>query len=398
MDLQRLRAKYRAFRPTLTERSRRLWCAVEARDIGRGGIALVSRATGVHRVTIWRGLRELEAGAALDPGRVRRPGAGRPRAAEKDPGLLVDLRTLVEPTAVGHPETPMLWCCKSLRRLADELQAMGHRISYRTVAGLLEEAEYTLQSNLKAQEARSHPDRDAQFRYINESVIAFQKRRQPVISVDCKKKELIGPFKNAGREWHRKGKPERVKVHDFMIEENGKAIPYGVFDLTRNRGYVRVGIDHETASFAVRTIHRWWTLMGRRAYPRAKSLLITADGGGSNGSRRHMWKWELQRLAEATGLKITVCHFPPGASKWNKIEHRLFSYISANWRGRPLTSLVTIVSLIAATTTKTGLRVRAEIDKGQYPLRMKVPPKELAKVRLQRHDFHGDWNYSIRPH
>src|SRR3989338_5797704 len=291
MDLERLRAKYRAFRPTLTERSRGLWCAVEARDIGRGGIALVSRATGVHRVTIWRGLRELEAGAALEAGRVGRPGAGRPRAAENDPGLLVDLRTLVEPTAVGHPETPMLWCCKSLRRLADELHAMGHRISYRTVACLLEEAEYTLQSNLKAQEARSHPDRDAQFRYINESVIAFQKRRQPVISVDCKKKELIGPFKNAGREWHRKGKPERVKVHDFMIEENGKAIPYGVFDLTRNRVYVRVGIDHETASFAVRTIHRWWTLMGRRAYPRAKSLLITADGGGSNGSRRHMWKW-----------------------------------------------------------------------------------------------------------
>jgi hypothetical protein len=289
------------------------------------------------------------------------------------------------------------WTYKSVRKLASELWAMGHDISFRTVADVLRDAGYTLQSNRKSQEGRGHPDRDAQFRHINRTVVAFQREGQPVISVDTKKEELVGNFKNAGREWRPKGSPETVKVHDFIIKENGKAIPYGVYDLTRNAGWVSVGIDHDTASFAVRTIRRWWRAMGQPVYPEARSLLITADSGGSNGARVRLWKWELQRLADATGLTITVCHFPPGTSKWNKIEHRLFSYISANWRGRPLTSLVTIVNLIAATRTETGLRVRAEIDKGSYPQGREITDEELAQVRLRPHRFHGDWNYTIRP-
>ena len=367
-------------------------------DIGWGGVTLVSRATGVSQVTIWRGTKELKSGDVVDPGRIRRPGGGRKKAIEKDATLLRDVESLVEPTVSGHPECPLQWTYKSVRKLAVELRAMGHDISYRTVADVLRDAGYTLQSNRKAQEGRGHPDRDAQFRHINRQVIAFQRKRQPVISVNTKKKELVGNFKNAGREWRPKGSPERVKVHDFLIKENGKAIPYGVYDLTRNAGWVSVGIDHDTASFAVRTIRRWWRAMGQRVYPQARSLLITADSGGSNGARVRLWKWELQRLADATGLTITVCHFPPGTSKWNKIEHRLFSYISANWRGRPLTSLVTIVSLIAATRTETGLRVRAEIDKGKYPLGRQVTDEEMAQVRLRRNRFHGDWNYTIRPH
>jgi len=398
MDLQRrVRIKFKAIAPTLSERSRRIWVATEARDIGHGGIALVARATGISDVTIWRGLKELQSGKTLEPDRIRRPGAGRKKATEKDPTLLRDLERLVEPAVSGNPESPLRWTSKSLRKLASALQAMGHEISYRTVSDLLGEAGYTLQSNRKAQEGRGHPDRDAQFRYIHRCVLSFQRRDQPVISVDTKKKELVGNFKNAGREWRPKGTPERVKVHDFLVPENGKAIPYGVYDLTRNAGWVSVGIDHDTASFAVRTIRRWWQTMGRPVYPKAKSLLITADGGGSNGSRVRLWKMELQKLADKTGLTITVCHFPPGTSKWNKIEHRLFSYISANWRGRPLTSLVTIVSLIAATRTQTGLRVRAEIDKGRYPKGIKVQEEDMLKIRLRRHRFHGDWNYTIRP-
>jgi transposase len=366
-------------------------------DIGWGGIALVSRGTGVSEITIWRGIKELESGEALEPGRVRRPGAGRKKTVAKFPTLLRDIESLVEPTASGHPECPLRWTSKSLRKLETALRAMGYDISYRTVADVLRDAGYTLQSNRKAQEGRGHADRDAQFRYINRCVARDQRERLPVISVDTKKKELVGHFKNAGREWRPKGNPERVKVHDFLVPENGKAIPYGVYDLTRNAGWVSVGIDHDTASFAVRTIRRWWQVMGRPAYPKAKSLLITADGGGSNGSRVRLWKWELQRLADATGLTITVCHFPPGTSKWNKIEHRLFSYISANWRGRPLTSLVTIVNLIGATRTKTGLRVRAEIDNGRYPKGQAISDEEMAKLRLLPHRFHGDWNYTIRP-
>jgi hypothetical protein len=398
MDLERIRAKYEALTSSLTERSRRLWCAAEAMDLGWGGIALVARATGVAQLTIWRGIQELKSRDVLEPNRIRRPGAGRKTVLEKDSTLLRDVASLVEPTASGDPECPLQWTYKSVRKLAAELRAMGHDISFRTVADVLRDAGYTLQSNRRAQEGRGRPDRDAQFRHINRTVLTFQRKEQPVISVDTKKKELIGNFKNAGREWRPKGSPEMVKVHDFIIPENGKAIPYGVYDVTRNAGWVSVGIDHDTASFAVRTIRRWWRAMGQPVYPRAKSLLITADSGGSNGARVRLWKWELQRLADATGLTITVCHLPPGTSKWNKIEHRLFSYISANWRGRPLTSLVTIVNLIAATRTKTGLRVRAEIDKGKYPQGREITDEEMAQIRLRPNRFHGEWNYVIRPH
>jgi hypothetical protein len=365
--------------------------------IGWGGVTLVARATGVSPQTIWRGKKELQAGEVLEAGRVRKAGGGRKKVVDKDATILRDIESLVEPTVSGHPECPLRWTSKSVRKLAAELRAMGHSVCFRTVADILRDAGYTLQSNRKAQEGRSHPDRDAQFRHINDEVVAFQTSGQPVISVDTKKKELVGNFRNAGREWRPKGEPERVEVHDFMVPENGKAIPYGVYDLTRNAGWVSVGVDHDTAAFAVRTIKRWWQSMGRSAYPRAKSLLINADSGGSNGARVRLWKWELQRLADATGLTITVCHFPPGTSKWNKIEHRLFSYITANWRGRPLTSLVTIVNLIAGTTTETGLHVRAEIDKGKYPQGRKITDKEMAQLRLTRNAFHGDWNYTIRP-
>jgi hypothetical protein len=388
VDHATIRAKFKALDPTLTERSRRVWCATEAMAIGWGGIAMVSRATGISGATVWRGLRELKSGEVLEPGKVRRRGGGRKRVVEKDPTLLGHLRALVEPTVSGNPECSLLWSNRSLRKLALELHRMGHRICHRTVADVLGEAGYTLQSNMKSQEGRSHPDRDRQFRYLNRCVRGFQRRRQPVISVDTKKKELVGNFKNAGRTWRPKGNPERVKVHDFLIPENGKAIPYGVYDPTRNAGWVSVGIDHDTASFATRTIKRWWQVMGRPAYRGARSLLITADSGGSNGARVRLWKLELQHLADQTGLTITVLHFPPGTSKWNKIEHRLFSYITANWRGRPLTSVVAIVNLIAATTTKTGLRVRAEIDTGRYPKGVKVSEEEMNTLRLRRHRFH----------
>ena len=397
MDVGILRRKYRAFSEALNERSRRLWAAAEAQSIGSGGIVLVWRATGIGKTTIWRGLKELESGERLARGRVRGPGGGRKSAVETDPTLRGHLLSLVNPTTSGNPESPLRWTSRSLRKLAAALGAMGHRACHMTVREVLAETGYTLQSNRKSQESRSHPDRDGQFRYINRCVLAFQRRRQPVISVDTKKKELVGNFKNAGREWRPKGTPERVKVHDFLVPEDGKAIPYGVFDLTRNRGYVSVGVDHDTSSFAVRSIKRWWQTMGRPVYRGARSLLITADSGGSNGARVRLWKWELQRLADQTGLTITVLHFPPGTSKWNKIEHRLFSFISANWRGRPLTSVVAIVQLIAATTTTTGLHVRAEIDTGKYPKGIKVPEKDMANLRLRRHRFHGDWNYTLRP-
>ena len=396
MRLRTLRSKFRALKPALDERARRLWCATEAAALGRGGAALVSQATGVSASTIMRGIRELRMRAALEPGRMRRFGAGRKRAVEKDPTLLTDLEGLVEPTASGDPQSPLRWTSKSVRKLADELQAMGHSVSYRSVATLLRAEGYSLQSNRKAREGPSHPDRDAQFHYINGRVRSFQAARQPVISVDTKKKELVGDFKNPGREWRPKGSPERVRVHDFIIPEEGKAIPYGVYDLTRNAGWVSVGIDHDTASFATKSIRRWWQVMGRRSYAAATKLLITADGGGSNGPRLRLWKWELQRLADKIGLEVTVCHFPPGTSKWNKIEHRLFSYISTNWRGKPLTSLAVIVSLIAGTRTSTGLRVRCELDKGRYPEGRKVSDSEMAQVSLRPHRFHGDWNYTIR--
>jgi transposase len=398
MDVDTLRRKYRALAPALNERSRRLWAASEARAIGWGGIARVERATGISRSTIKRGLEELETDEpVLAPERVRRPGGGRKRAVDKDPTLRTDLDALVEPTTSGAPDSPLRWTSKSVRRLADELEAMGHDASYRVVMELLHEMGYSLQANRKSREGTAHPDRDAQFQYLNEAVRSRQARGEPVVSVDTKKKELVGDFKNPGREWRPKGEPERVRVHDFKIPEQGKAIPYGVYDLTRDEGWVSVGIDHDTASFAVRAIERWWDVMGRPAYPEAESLLVTADCGGSNGARLRLWKWELQELAHRTGLAITVCHFPPGTSKWNKIEHRLFSHIAMNWRGKPLVSVAAIVSLIAATTSRSGLRVRSEIDHGTYPAGIKISDEQMARINLQRHRFHGDWNYTIRP-
>ncbi|MGA8364430.1 MAG: ISAzo13 family transposase [Solirubrobacteraceae bacterium] len=397
MDIDTLRAKYDSLAPALTERSRRLWAATEARALGHGGIGMVERATGISRSTIARGIRETMAGATLASDRTRRPGGGRKRTTDKDATLMADLEALVEPTASGNPQSPLRWTSKSVRHLAAELQAMGHTASHRLVAELLQASGYSLQANRKTREGPQHPDRDAQFRYINEQVGRYQKRAQPAISVDTKKKELVGDFKNAGREWRPKGAAEPVRVHDFLIPEQGKAIPYGVYDLNRNEGWVSVGIDHDTASFAVNAIRRWWKLMGRAAYGGATSLLITADSGGSNGSRVRLWKWELQRFARRTGLSITVCHFPPGTSKWNKIEHRLFSYIAMNWRGKPLASLATIVSLIGSTNTTAGLRVRSEIDQGSYPQGVALADQEMDQINLERHSFHGDWNYTIHP-
>ncbi len=396
MDEKALRAKYKALEPELSERARRIWAAAEARELGRGGIALVARATRISYSTVVRGLHELESGASIPSGRVRRPGGGRKSAVAKDPSLLRDLDALVEPTALGDPESPLRWTSKSVRMLAAHLEAGGHAVSRQLVSELLADAGYSLQGNRKTREGTDHPDRDEQFRYINRLVKEFQRDGQPVISVDTKKKELVGDFKNAGKQWRPRQTPELVRVHDFIIPEKGKAIPYGVYDLTRNAGWVSVGIDHDTASFAARTILRWWRKMGQPVYRRASRLLITADAGGSNGPRVRLWRWEVQQLADRLGMPITVCHFPPGTSKWNKIEHRLFSYISTNWRGQPLISLAVIVSLIASTRTVTGLRVRAELDKHRYPDGREVPDALMAAIKLEAHRFHGDWNYTIR--
>ena len=393
-----LRAKFMGLAPVLTERSRRVWAATEARALGHGGVAAVERATGISRSTIQRGLRELEAGAEpLPPERTRRPGGGRKAVIATDPSLLADLDALVEPTASGDPDSPLRWTAKSVRALAAALEARGHDVSHTLVAELLHGLGYSLQANRKTREGPQHPDRDGQFRYITAQVRRFQKQGQPTISVDTKKKELIGTFKNGGRAWRPTRKPEPVRVHDFLIPAQGKAIPSGVYDLHRNEGWVSVGVDHDTASFAVHAIRRWWTLMGRRAYPAARSLLITADAGGSNGVRLRLWKWELQQYATRTGLAITVCHFPPGTSKWNKIEHRLFSHIAMNWRGKPLVSLAVIVSLIGATRSAAGLRVKSEIDRRRYPGGVVVPDEQMARIALEPHRFHGDWNYTIHP-
>ena len=397
MDTSAVKAKFESLACALDERSRRLWAATEAKAIGHGGIALVSRATGVSYSTIVRGLKELESGLLPEPGRIRRPGGGRKKTLAKDATLLADLEGLVEPSVSGDPQSPLRWTSKSVRTLARELRALGHNVSHQLVLELLYAAGYSLQANRKSREGSNHPDRDAQFCYIQRKVRRFQALGQPVISVDTKKKELVGNFKNAGKQWRPKGMPEPVRVHDFRIPELGKAIPYGVYDLTRNAGWVSVGIDHDTARFAVRTIGRWWQKMGRPLYRGVEALLVTADAGGSNGARTRLWKWELQQLANRTGLSITVCHFPPGTSKWNKIEHRLFSYISTNWRGRPLVSLAVIVSLIASTRTQEGLRVRCELDKGQYPKGQEVSDEQMAQIRLAPHRFHPDWNYTIHP-
>ena len=396
-DLAGVRDRFCALEGVLDERSRRLVAAAESKVWGRGGISAVSRATGMSRQVIRQGLRELCEPAVPPPGRIRRPGGGRKKAKQKDPTLVADLEKLVEPTTRGHPETCLRWTCKSVRKLAEELHRLGHQVSYPVVAELLHELDYSLQANRKTKEGASHPDRNAQFEYIDQKVRAYHALGQPVISVDTKKKELVGDFKNAGQQWRPKGDPEKVRVHDFAIPGLGRVAPYGVYDLAHNTGWVSVGVDHDTASFAVETIRRWWHAMGQERYPGAEKLLITADGGGSNGSRVRLWKLELQRLAEETGLAIAVSHFPPGTSKWNKIEHRLFSFISKNWRGQPLTSLKVIVNLIAATTTKKGLKVHAEVDPGIYPAGIKVPDSEMAEIRLRRDAFHGEWNYEILP-
>jgi hypothetical protein len=402
--IARVRAKYQALSPLLHEKARRCWAACEALSLGYGGISLVAAATRLSRPTIRRGIAEIRAG---DPGRdeshpagarIRRPGGGRPSLAEADPRLLRDLGRLVDPATRGDPMSPLLWTCKSTRNLAVALNGLGHDISHQTVGRLLTDLGYSLQSNRKTEEGKDHPDRDAQFEHINGQVRRHQRRGQPVISVDTKKKEIVGNYKNPGREREPKGQPRRVKSKDFPDKELGKVAPYGIYDLTADEGWVNVGIDHDTAEFAVESIRRWWYRMGRAVYPGATELLITADSGGSNGSRNRLWKVSLQGLADETGLEIAVCHFPPGTSKWNKIEHRMFCHITQNWRGRPLMSHAVIVNLIGSTRTRTGLRVQAELDTNSYAKGIKVTNQEMESLRLKKDKFHGEWNYRIPPH
>lgn len=398
-----IRSRFQSLSNYLDERMRRLVAAAEAQAVGYGGASLVSRVTGVSRRAILLGLKELkesegaQAKAAQPGHRIRKPGGGRKKTVDKDPTLKGDLERLVDPITRGDPESPLRWTCKSVRRLALELKSMGHEVSHRMVAELLHELGYSLQSNRKTLEGTNHPDRNAQFEHIDKKAQGYLAARHPVISVDTKKRELVGEFKNAGRELRPKGQPERVNVHDFVIPELGRATPYGVYDLAHNTGWVSVGTDHDTASFAVQTIRSWWHAMGNQVYPDAKQLLITADGGGSNGSRLRLWKLELQALADELKFPISVCHLPPGTSKWNKIEHRLFSFISQNWRGKPLVSHEVIVNLIAATTTQTGLKVQCKLDKGTYPKGRKVSKEEFETINLRRDNFHGDWNYTILP-
>jgi hypothetical protein len=397
IDEEAIGERFRALAGELDERRRRLWAAAEARSCGFGGIAAVARATGISEGTIRRGLKELAAGERLEPGRVRRAGGGRRPLTETDPTLLQDLERLLEADTRGDPESPLRWTAKSVRQLAAALRELGHRVHFASVAKLLRALGYSLQSNRKAKEGASHPDRDAQFEHINATARAAITAGEPVISVDTKKKELVGDFKNGGREWRPKGEPELVRTHDFKDKQLGKAIPYGVYDLANNEGWVQVGIDHDTAQFAVASIRSWWQHLGAERFPDATTLTITADCGGSNGNRTRLWKTELQRLADDTGLAVRVCHFPPGTSKWNKIEHRLFSFISINWRAKPLISRQVIIELIASTTTSTGLKVYARLDERTYPDKVKVPDAELAAVQIDRHPFHPEWNYTIKP-
>lgn len=395
-----IQTKYRALKPEMDERLRRQWAAAEARELGWGGTTAVAQAIGMSRTTVTAGLRELalpEVERAMEASRVRRPGGGRKALTESDPGLIAALEALIEPTTRGDPESPLRWTCKSTRRLADELTRQNHPVRARTVAKLLREADYSLQGNRKTREGASHPDRNAQFEYINASVQRFLKRGQPAISIDAKKKEKVGDFKNGGQEWLPKGEPEEVRVYDFLIKSLGKVTPYGVYDLLHNQGWVSVGIDHDTAQFAVNSIRRWWNEMGEQRFPHARELLITADGGGSNSHRSRLWKVSLQDLADELGIRLFVCHFPPGTSKWNKIEHRLFSFITKNWRARPLVNLEVIVNLIASTTTRTGLIVKAALDTNRYPDKIKVTDEQLGRVRVKPNEFHGEWNYTLSP-
>jgi Rhodopirellula transposase DDE domain len=399
-----VRQKFEALAPLLHEKARRCWAACEALSLGRGGISLVAAATRLSRPTIRRGIAEIQAGDHDSVGphpdhpRIRQPGGGRHSIAEADGALIRDLKRLIDPATRGDPMSPLLWTCKSTRTLADALIEMGHDLSHQTVGRLLVDLGYSLQANRKTEEGKDHPDRNAQFEHINAQVRSFQRRGQPVVSVDTKKKEIVGNYKNPGREWEPDGQPRRVKSKDFPDKQLGKVAPYGVYDLTANEGWVSVGISHDTAEFAVESVRRWWYRMGRAVYSGAKELLITADAGGSNGSRNRLWKVCLQDLADETGLRIAVCHFPPGTSKWNKIEHRMFCHITENWRGRPLVSRAVVVNLIGNTRTRTGLQIQAELDTATYEKGIKVTEQEMESVRLKRDEFHGDWNYRIEPH
>ena len=397
--LKAIKEKYQLLGGILDERGRRIWAAVEARSHPHGGITLVAKATGLSRTTIHAGSKDLEGGqsVARPTGRVRQRGAGRKPLTHHAPDIVQALDALVEPSSRGDPESLLRWTCKSTRRLAQELQRQGYNIGDRKVADLLHQLNYSLQANAKTLEGRQHPDRNAQFEYINTLSKRFYRRCQPVISVDTKKKELVGDFKNAGREWQPQGQPEETRVHDFLDKDLGKAIPYGVYDLADNSGWVSVGMDHDTAEFAIDSILSWWKHMGCKSYPQADELLIMADAGGSNGSRSRLWKIGVQRLADTTGLRIQVSHFPPGTSKWNKIEHRMFAFITQNWRGRPLVSFETIINLIGSTTTNSGLRIKAKLNRKKYALGVKVSKADLAKVSMKPAKFHGDWNYSILP-
>jgi hypothetical protein len=399
--IEEIRSRFESLAPVMDERVTRLWAASEAIALGRGGTAAVTEATGILGKRIRYGIRELKDIERCPPEeparqqRIRRPGAGRKPLTEKDPTLVSDLDSLVEPVTRGDPESPLRWTCKSVRKLADELRAMGHQVGPQKVSELLHDMDYSVQGTRKTREGTEHPDRNDQFEHINAQARNFQRAGEPVVSVDTKKKELVGDFANSGKEWRPAGKPEPVRVHDFIDERLGKAIPYGVYDLRRNEGWVNVGVDHDTAEFAVESLRRWWRRMGRRAYPDATRLLVTADGGGSNGYRTRLWKLELQRFANESGLNVTVAHYPPGTSKWNKIEHRMFCHITQNWRGRPLESVETVVSLIGGTTTKAGLRIKAALDNNRYEKSIKVSDEQLASLHIKPHSFHGDWNYTI---
>ena len=396
--IEKVRAKFERLSQVLDERSRRVWATVEAEFLGYGGQSIVAKATGLSRTTLHgeKGEKD-QAQQVSHKGRIRKTGGGRKKLTQQEPRLLSALEALVEPTTRGDPEGALRWTCRSTRQLAKSLEAQGFRIGHQTVASLLDGLGYSLQGNKKNKDGSSHPDRDAQFKYIHGRVEEFQRQGQPVVSVDTKKKELVGDFKNGGREWRPKGNPEQVRVYDFVDKSLGKANPYGVYDLVANTGWVSVGVDHDTAEFAVETLRRWWEKMGRSRYPVATKLLVTADGGGSNGARVRLWKVALQRFADQTGLHISVSHFPPGTSKWNKIEHRMFSHISLNWRGKPLVSHEVIVNLIASTTTRKGLKIEAELDTNKYPKGIQVSDEELEKIKIQREDFHGEWNYTILP-
>jgi Rhodopirellula transposase DDE domain len=400
--VEAVRTKYQLLQPLMTERLRRQWAACEAESLGRGGVSVVAEATGLSRTTIWAARRELRRRVDrprddLAPERVRAPGGGRHLVEQNDSAILTALHALVESSTRGDPQSPLCWTSKSTRKLAEELRGRGHSVSHQTVAALLSDLGYSLQANKKTKEGQGHPDRDAQFEHINRQVRAFQGEGQPVVSIDAKKKELVGDFRNPGREWHRRGHPEEVRAKDFPDKQLGKAIPEGVYDLGRNEGWVSVGVDHDTAEFAAASVRRWWQEMGSLVYPGAQRLLITTDAGGSNSYRSRLWKVMLQGLADDLGLRISVCHFPPGTSKWNKIEHRMFCYITKNWRGKPLRSRAIVVNLIGNTTTKAGLRIEAELDTNAYKTGIKVSDEELAEVRLEKASFHGEWNYTIAP-